>query len=119
MKRLLLTLTFAFSLATVLITTSHVLTGCTTSAQRTAFNTISSVETTTTAAVDGYFTLVIKGSLPTNGVSQVSKAYNKFQGGLLVALDLVQNNTNALAPSSLQQLSADVISLVGQFKLGH
>jgi len=93
-------------------------TGCTTSAQRTSFNTIASLETGATAAVDGYFLLVAKGQVPTNGVPTVSRAYNKFQGGLLVALDLVQNNTNALAPASLQVLSADLISEISQFKGG-
>ena len=84
--------------------------GCATSAQRVAFNTVATLETSTTAALDGYFLLVAKGQASTNGVSTVSKAFNKFQGGVLVALDVLQNNTNALAPASLQQLSSDVIS---------
>lgn len=90
--------------------------GCTTSQQRIAFNTIGSLETTTTAAVDGYFLAVAKGGVSTNGVPAVSRDYNKFQGGVLVALDIVQNNTNALAPASLQQLSTDLISEIGQFR---
>jgi len=92
--------------------------GCTTSQQRIAFNTIGTLETATTAAVDGYFLAVTKGDVPTNGVPVVSRDYNKFQGGVIVALDLVQNNTNALAPASLQQLSTDLISEIGQFRGG-
>lgn len=92
--------------------------GCSTSQQRTAFNTLGTVETSTTAAVDGYFLLVGQGKVPTNGVPTVSRDFNKFQGAMLVALDVVQNNTNALAPTSLMQLSTDLINEIGQFKGG-
>lgn len=91
--------------------------GCTLGQQRAAFATIASLEASTTATVDGYFFLVAKGSVSTNGVPAVSAAYNKFQGGVLVALDAVQYNTNALAPASLQQLSTDVINLVSLLRI--
>lgn len=88
---------------------------CNTTQQRTAYNTLYSVEATTTAAVDGYFSATIKGMAPTNGIPKVSHAYNDFQKAFAIAIDAAQFNSNALAPASLQQESADVISLVGQF----
>ena len=89
--------------------------GCNTNQQRTTFTTLSAVEMTTTAVVDGYYLATIKGIAPTNGIPKVSKAYNAFQDSFLIAVDLAHNNTNALAPSALQQESADVIALVGEF----
>jgi hypothetical protein len=90
-------------------------TACNTTQQRTAYKTLASVELTTTAAVDGYFSATIKGFASTNGIPKVSKAYNDFQKAFVLAVDLAQNNTNALAPDSLAQEGADVVSLVGQF----
>jgi hypothetical protein len=92
-----------------------VATGCNTTQQRLAYTTLSAVEMTTTAAVDGYYMATIKGIASTNGIPKVSKAFNAFQDSFKIAVDLAQNNTNALAPLPLQQESADVIALVGQF----
>ena len=111
MKTLIVCLSMLASIAVVGLISA----GCNTSQQRTTYNTFYSVEATTTAAVDGYYAATIKGIAPTNGIPKVSKAYNAFQDSFLVAIDLAQFNTNALAPSSLQQESADVIALVGQF----
>lgn len=90
-------------------------TGCSTTQQRTAYITLSAVEMTTVATVDGYYLATIKGIAPTNGISKVSKAFSAFQDSFVLAVDLAKNNTNALAPIALQQESADVIALVGQF----
>lgn len=90
--------------------------GCTTSQQRVAFNTLYSVEHTTTAAVDVYLDLVVKGSLPSTGVPSVSKAFNKFQASLTIALDVAQFNKNALAPESLIVEANDVVNLINTLK---
>lgn len=89
--------------------------GCNTTQQRTAYTTLAAVEMTTTATVDGYYLATIKGLASTNGIPQVSRAYNDFQKAFVLAVDLVQNNTNALAPAALVQEGSDVVSLVGQF----
>jgi hypothetical protein len=77
------------------------LSSCTTTQQRTAYNTIFTVEQTATVAVDGYYTLVIKGTLNTNSVPIVSKSYNNIQAAGKTAADAAQAGTNALAPASL------------------
>ena len=91
------------------------ITACNTTQQRLAYNTLGSLESTATAAVDGYFSATIKGIAATNGIPKVASAYNKFQADMRVAVDLAQNNTNALAGTNLVQEAADVISVVNQF----
>lgn len=91
--------------------------GCTTSQQSTAFKTIASTEATVNAAHDTYQSLVIKGALPTNDVPKISKLYNDFQSAELVALDGVQFNTNALAPSSLVVEGQDLVNVINTLKL--
>ncbi len=86
--------------------------------QSTSLKTLGTLEAVTTQGVDTYFALVIKGVVSTNNVPTVSRDYNKFQGGLLIALDLVQNNTNALAPASLEQLSTDLLNEITLFRGG-
>lgn len=90
--------------------------GCTTTQQRQAVNTIAGVETSATAAVDAYYTLVVKGKVSTNGLPKVSRAYDSLQASVRLALTVVQNNTNALAPASLITESTDLINLVNQVK---
>jgi hypothetical protein len=63
--------------------------------------------------------LVIKGVVPTNSFPTVSKSYNDFQAAMLLAISLAQNNTNALAPSSLLQESTDLINLIHTATAGH
>ena len=96
--------------------TAIITAGCTTNQQKIAYNTLYSVEKSTTAAYDGYIDSVIKGISTTNGVPRVSRAYNTFQASFLVALDAAQFHTNALAPSALIVESMDVINLINQVK---
>lgn len=105
-------------LLALVVAISAIDTGCTTTQQRVTYNTLYSVEMTTTAAVDGYYVATIKGLAATNGIPKVALAYNGFQKAFNVALDTAGFETNTLAPASLQQESADVIALVGQFWKG-
>ena len=89
-----------------------VILGCKSTPQTIAYNTLYSVEKATTAAYDGYVDLVIKGKTTSLYVPSVSKAYDHFQASMFVALDAVQFNTNALAPSSLVIESDDLINLI-------
>jgi len=87
-------------LSVLLVATISVV-GCKTTSQRTAYNTIATIEQTATLAVDDYYTLVIQGKINANGVPIVSKAYNDLQAAGLLAATVAQNGTNALAPASL------------------
>ena len=89
--------------------------GCTTSQQRTTYNTIAATEATATATVDGYFLAAAKGLAPTNGIPTVAKAYNEFQAVMQVSVLLAQNNSNALASSNLLQELSSVVSAVAEF----
>jgi predicted neuraminidase len=86
--------------------------GCTTAAQRTTYNTIATVEQTATAAVDGYFSLVIKGTVTTNAVPIVAKSFNDLQAAGKLAADASEAGTNALAPASLILEATDLGNLV-------
>ncbi len=86
--------------------------GCHMSAQKTAGNTIYTLDKVVVTAYDAYLSLVVKGTVPTNDVPRVSKAFNQFQAAAQVAYDVVQFNTNALAPSALIQESTDLIQLI-------
>lgn len=89
-------------------------TGCGTTKQKAAYNTLYSVEQTAVAAYDSYISQVIAGNVKTNGVPAVSKAFNKFQAASIVALDAVQWNTNAPASLQVQQLSVDLLNLIAE-----
>ena len=93
--------------------TVPLVTGCRTQTpQQVAYKTIYSVQSTTVAAYDEYIANVIAGRVPTNGVPDVSKAFNSFQAATLVALDGAQWNTNAPVTSQVSQLSADLLLLI-------
>lgn len=94
-----------------------ILVGCTTSQQRTGYNTIFSVEQTATTAVDGYYALVLKGVVTTNSVPMVSQKFNQLQAACTLAADTTQAGTNALASASLVQEETDLISLVNGLKI--
>ncbi len=110
---------FAPALGAILlmsVLSSGVVLGCKSTPQTITYNSIYSVEKATTGAYDGYVDAVISGSVSTNGLPRVSRAYNKFQASVAVALDACQFNTNALAPDSLLTESGDVINLINQLK---
>lgn len=88
------------------------LAACTTSQQTAAYNTIFSLEKTTTAAYDGYLDLVIQGQVQTNAMPVVAKAYNNFQAAATTATDAANYSTNALAPPNLVTLAQDVINQI-------
>lgn len=93
-----------------------VIIGCTTNQQTTAFKTIGAAEATVNFAHDSYQGLVIKGVIATNTVPEVSHLYNNFQAAELLALDAVQFNTNAIAPSSLIVEGQDLVNLINSIK---
>lgn len=95
---------------------SIIVVGCTTSSQRTTYNTIATVEQTATLAVDDYYKLVIKGTVSTNGVPTVSKAFNDLQVTGQLAAVTAENGTNALAPSSLVLEASQLGVLITTFE---
>lgn len=90
-------------------------TGCNTTQQRVAFNTLGSVESTATAGVDNYYLAAAKGLAPTNGIPKVTSLYNKFQADMQVAVLVAQNNTNALAPTNIVAEAGALLTAVAEF----
>lgn len=90
--------------------------GCKTPVQRTAYNTISSVDQAASLAIDAYYALVIKGVIPTNSVPQVSDAFNKLHTDCIIAAAAAQNGISSTAtPDMLLQLS-NLTSLISAVK---
>lgn len=90
--------------------------GCTATQQTVTYKTLSGLEISTTGAYDAYAGLAIKGTVATNDIPAVSKAYNDFQSGMHLAVVVARNDTNALAPQALIDQSAAVINLIGTVK---
>lgn len=86
--------------------------GCTTSSQRTAFNTIGSIETAANAALDTYDDAVIRGQITTNSLPTVAKAYNDLQHTLLLAAAIDKAGTNALSTPDIEAELGDFVNLV-------
>lgn len=92
-----------------------VMVACNTTQQRVAANTLSATHDVVQNGVEGYYVATAKGLASTNGVPAVAGAYNKFQKVYVAAVDLAQNNTNALAPDNVLQEASDVAAVIGQF----
>lgn len=92
-----------------------VLCSCNTTPKTKAYNTLYSVQLTTSAAYDSYISLVVDGKVKTNGVPQVSAAFNKFQVASFTAQDLARYSTDAIAPETVIVLSQDVINTINQW----
>jgi hypothetical protein len=86
--------------------------GCNTTQQTTAYKTIGATETTAQAALDGYYTLVINGTVSTNEVTQVSLAYNQLQADAVLAASLSQDGTNALETTNLVNDLSDLDNVI-------
>lgn len=85
---------------------------CNQNPQRTAYNSIFSVEQTAAAAVDGYYAAVIKGQARTNEVPNVSAAFNELQAACTLAASVDQAGTNAIAPAALTSELLQLTSLI-------
>ncbi len=81
-------------------------------AQRVTYNTLASIGSATDAAVKGYFDAVVHGTVKTNGVPAVAKAYSNFQLAFGTALVLANNDTNAVVSSGVATASAAVTAAI-------
>lgn len=77
---------------------------------RTVYNTLASVEATTTAAFSTYLDMVVQGQVRTNEVPVVSRDYNAFKVVWAGAVAIAQWNTNAPATLPVTDASAKVLS---------
>ena len=89
-----------------------VTTGCKTPVQRTAYNTIASVEQAATVAIDSYYALVVRGVVATNEVPQVSAIYNKIQTDGQIAAAAAQNGVSATATPDMLLNLGSLTSLI-------
>ena len=83
--------------------------GCSTTTQTNTYNALASIEATADVAYNNYVAQVIKGTVPTNSLPAVSKAYNDLHAAVNVAATLDQSGTNVLVSTNL---TAELTSLV-------
>jgi hypothetical protein len=86
------------------------------SPQTTAYNTLHTLEHSTTAAYDTFIYGVIRGNFKTNDVPTVSRNYDQFQIGMRGAVELAQFNYEAIAPSNVVHLGSVVIKSILEAK---
>ena len=112
-------------LATLLCAASILFSGCaflkrvtggSPTVQKQSVNTITTVGETVKFSLDTYLDLVIKGTVTTNSVPVVLKAYGEFQTVYNSSLTLVLGNTNAVPPQILQDAAANFATTVSTAK---
>jgi len=86
-----------------------VLAACNTTQQTTTYNALASIENTADASYNAYVQQVIKGTIRTNSLPAVSKAYNDLHAAIGLAATLDQSGTNVLVSANL---TAELTSLV-------
>ena len=89
---------------------------CTSTPKKVAFDTLYTLEHSTTASYDTYIAGVIKGTWKTNDVPTVSNNYDQFQIGMRGAVELAQFNWEAIAPSNVVHLGSVVIKSIIEAK---
>ena len=83
---------------------------CAPSQQKTAFNTLASVQLSTQAAYNGYLDLVVQGQVTTNEVPTVSQDYTLFMTVWAATVQLASQGTNAPATAPVAAAAAKVIT---------
>jgi len=89
---------------------------CKSSPKKVAFDTLYTLEHSTTAAYDTYIAGVIMGKWKTNDVPVVSKNYDQFQIGMNGAVELAQFDWQSIAPSNVVHLGTVVIKSIVEAK---
>lgn len=83
--------------------------GCA-SANKTLYQTLSSVQVTTSGAYNAYLDLVVTGKLATNSVPTVSKDYTIFQGIWTSAVTAGSLGVNTIATQPVTDAAAKVVA---------
>ena len=100
------------------IIVAPIMTGCSTSAQRATYNTLSTIGSGVNASYAAYLDGVIAGRIKTNDVPKVSRQYNEFQQAFAAAVQLVQFNTNAPASQPVLDAAARFANTVADAQKG-
>lgn len=86
-----------------------ILIGCV-SASKTVYNTLASVQVTTSGAYSAYLDLVVQGKLTTNSVPLVSKDYTIYQTVWNTAVSVASLGVNAPATQPVTDAAAKVVA---------
>lgn len=102
----------SFALAVLLgAATLTIIPSCTTSSQRTAVNSLFSVGQGVDTAYRVYLDQVVQGTVKTNDVPTVSRAYNAFQASFAAAVAL-SSGTNTPPTSTVISAATNVLNAI-------
>lgn len=93
--------------------------GCTSTTQTTTYNALATIEATADTSYSNYVALVIKGTIPTNSLPTVSKAYNDLHSAIALAATLDQAGTNAIVGTNVTAELTALITLITTATQGH
>jgi hypothetical protein len=123
LKNLLLTVLIALStlsVPTALMVAPTVLTGCTSTGQKKAVNTLFSLGQTVDTSYQSYMDLVVAEKVSTNSLPIVAQAYLQFQNAFNLATVMVGSNTNATTiPADVLNAAAGVNAAIAKAKKGN
>ena len=88
--------------------------GCATN--RAVYNSLATTKALADSSVAGYYDLVIHGTVKTNGVPQVSQAYNMFQATFATAVDIAKLDTNSATPPLITASLSNLLWTVTEMK---
>jgi len=116
-KLILICLSFILA-ATLALPFAAALSGCAgaPTAQMVTVKTLASVGKSTQTAVAAYFDLVLAGTIKTNSVPKVAKAFSDFQLAYGAAVALARSNTNAIATAGVLGAAANVTEAIASAK---
>lgn len=89
--------------------------GCA-SQSKTIYNTLSSIQITTSGAYNAYLDLVVQGKLSTNSVPVVSRDYTAFQAAWNGAVAVAAMGINSPPTQPVVDASTKVINDINQLK---
>lgn len=92
------------------------LAGCAGSPKKVAFDTISSLDVSTTKAYQAYLDLVATEKLPIASMREVGVAFDSFKATESTAITVAQSDTSVLAPPNLIQAANTVLNVINKVK---
>lgn len=90
--------------------------GCTTSQQRTTYNSLYSIGQTVDSAYKSYLDLVVTGKVGTNDVPRISGYYADFQRAYGLAVSFAAANKNAPPSPEVSSAANRIMSAITQAK---
>lgn len=94
------------------IAVAPILTGCSTTAQHTAVQTLQGIAVTVDKALSAYADRVVAGKVDAPTQAKVATIKTQYSSAMSVAVAAVQGNMSAYAPADLQNIANQLVALI-------